>query len=99
MLVTGYSPTGQVMNHDETAPVHRGAWYGSRRAACRARSAARSPWRGGGVIWVGDSALAQARLAAFQKGMQELGWTEGRNVRLDVRFTAVHRLFPAERAR
>jgi uncharacterized membrane protein YhiD involved in acid resistance len=25
----------QVMNHDETAPVHRGAWYGSRRAACR----------------------------------------------------------------
>jgi hypothetical protein len=87
------------MNHDETAPVHRGAWYGSRRAACRARSAARSPWRVGVLIGIANDALAQARLAAFQKGMQELGWTEGRNVRLDVRFTAVHRLFPPERAR
>jgi len=99
MLVNGYSPTGQVMNHDETAPVHRRAWYGSRRAACRARSAARSPWRVGVLIGIANDALAQARLAAFQKRMQELGWTEGRNVRLDVRFTAVHRLFPPERAR
>ena len=51
------------------------------------------------LIGIANDAPAQARLAAFQKGMQELGWTEGRNVRLDVRFTAVHRLFPPERAR
>src|SRR3954466_15752916 len=28
---------------------------------------------------------AQARLAAFQQAMQQLGWAEGRNVQIDVR--------------
>jgi putative ABC transport system substrate-binding protein len=49
----------------------------------------------GVLIGVADDAVGQARLAAFRKGMQELGWTEGRNLRLDVRFTAGDR----ERAR
>jgi ABC-type uncharacterized transport system substrate-binding protein len=31
---------------------------------------------------------AQAFLAAFRDGMQKLGWTEGRNVRLDTRWTS-----------
>ncbi len=39
------------------------------------------------LIGISDDAEGQSRVAAFQKGMQELGWTEGRNVRLDVRFT------------
>jgi putative ABC transport system substrate-binding protein len=29
---------------------------------------------------------AQANIAAFRRGLQELGWTEGRNIRFDYRF-------------
>ncbi len=32
-----------------------------------------------------DDPEAKARLAAFQQGLQELGWTEGRNVQIDTR--------------
>ena len=31
---------------------------------------------------------SQRRLAAFVQGLQELGWTDGRNVRIDTRWTA-----------
>jgi putative ABC transport system substrate-binding protein len=43
--------------------------------------------RVGVLIGVADDAQGQARLTAFQKGMQELGWTEGRNIRFDIRFS------------
>ena len=33
-----------------------------------------------------DDKPGQARLAAFLQGLQELGWTDGRNVRIDVRW-------------
>jgi putative ABC transport system substrate-binding protein len=33
-----------------------------------------------------DDPLAQARLAAFQQGLQELGWVIGRNVTVDYRW-------------
>jgi len=33
-------------------------------------------------------AEGQARLTAFLQGLQELGWTDGRNVRIDTRWTA-----------
>jgi ABC transporter substrate binding protein len=33
-----------------------------------------------------DDEHGQARLAAFLQGLQQLGWTEGRNLRLDVRW-------------
>ena len=41
----------------------------------------------GVLIGVADDAQGQARLAAFHKGMQELGWTEGRNIQLETRFS------------
>jgi len=42
----------------------------------------------GVLIGVADDAAGQARLGAFRKGMEELRWVDGGNVRLDVRFTA-----------
>jgi putative ABC transport system substrate-binding protein len=35
-----------------------------------------------------DDAVAQARLIAFGQGLAQLGWTVGRNVRIDVRWAA-----------
>src|SRR5262249_12779429 len=37
---------------------------------------------------VADDPEAQARLKALVQGLQQLGWVEGRNVRMDVRWTA-----------
>jgi putative tryptophan/tyrosine transport system substrate-binding protein len=42
-----------------------------------------------------DDLEAQARVAAFVQGLQELGWTDGRNVRVDIRWPAAD----ADRAR
>jgi putative ABC transport system substrate-binding protein len=44
--------------------------------------------RVGVLVGVADDAEGQARLRAFQKRLQDLGWTEGRNVRFDVFFAA-----------
>jgi len=35
-----------------------------------------------------DDPAGQVRLAAFLQGLQQLGWTEGRNVRIDIRWGA-----------
>ena len=35
-----------------------------------------------------DGPEGQARVAAFVKGLQQLGWTDGRNVRIDQRWGA-----------
>src|SRR5665811_1224782 len=35
-----------------------------------------------------DDPEAQARIAAFQQGLQQLGWTIGRNVRIEYRWSA-----------
>ena len=35
-----------------------------------------------------DDPEAQARIAAFLQGLQQLGWTDGRNVRIDYRWAA-----------
>ena len=36
-----------------------------------------------------DDPEGQARIAAFHQGLQEWGWTRGRNARIDVRWDAV----------
>jgi putative tryptophan/tyrosine transport system substrate-binding protein len=35
-----------------------------------------------------DDAEVRARLAAFLDGLQQLGWTDGRNVRIDTRWAS-----------
>jgi putative ABC transport system substrate-binding protein len=35
-----------------------------------------------------DDPEAQARVAAFVDGLQQLGWTDGRNLRIDIRWGA-----------
>lgn len=35
-----------------------------------------------------DDPEGKARIAAFREGLQKLGWTEGQNVRLEVRWSA-----------
>ena len=35
-----------------------------------------------------DDPEAKAELAAFRQGLQQLGWSEGRNIRIDIRFAA-----------
>jgi putative ABC transport system substrate-binding protein len=43
-----------------------------------------------GVLWATseDDPVAQARQAAFLQGLQQLGWIDGQNVRIDVRWAA-----------
>ena len=56
--------------------------------AARAQQADRM--RRVGVLWnlAADDPEGQARQRAFLQGLQELGWTEGRNVRIDYRWHA-----------
>jgi|SoiMetStandDraft_2_1073263.scaffolds.fasta_scaffold18494_2 putative ABC transport system substrate-binding protein len=40
----------------------------------------------GALAGIEDDAEGRARFAAFQQGLQQLGWIDGRNVRIDYRF-------------
>src|SRR5262245_43382908 len=40
------------------------------------------------MVQAANDSEGQARLAAFLQGLQELGWTDGRNVRIDTRWAA-----------
>jgi ABC-type uncharacterized transport system substrate-binding protein len=55
-----------------------------------ARAQERERMRRIGVLLTGisDDAEYQARMAAFLQGLQQLGWSDGRNVRIDVRYAA-----------
>jgi putative ABC transport system substrate-binding protein len=34
-----------------------------------------------------DDPIGQARIAALREGLEKLGWAEGRNIRIDTRWT------------
>jgi hypothetical protein len=40
-----------------------------------------------GVLMTTDDAEGQARMGAFLQGLQHLGWVDGRNVRVEARWT------------
>ena len=40
----------------------------------------------GALAGIEGDAAGRARFAAFQQGLQQLGWTDGRNVQIDYRF-------------
>jgi ABC-type uncharacterized transport system substrate-binding protein len=67
-----------------------------------ARAQQRERMRRIGVLmnFTADDAVSQARLTAFVQGLQELGWTVGRNVQIDYRWGAGnverYRTFAAE---
>ena len=56
--------------------------------AARAQQAERMRRVGVLMPFAAEDPEAQARLVAFVQGLQELGWTVGRNVRLDIRWAA-----------
>ena len=56
--------------------------------AARAQQGERMRRVGALMNTAADSADGQARFAAFVHGLQQLGWTDGRNARLDVRWAA-----------
>jgi len=41
----------------------------------------------GVLMSAGDDPEGQARITAFRQSLQKLGWTEGQNLRIDVRWT------------
>src|SRR5690349_7520153 len=57
-------------------------------ALARAQQAARMRRIGVLMNLAADDPQAPARVAAFAQGLQELGWTTGRNVRIDYRWGA-----------
>ena len=53
--------------------------------AARAQQAERVR-RIGLLIGVADDREGQARVTALKQGLQELGWTDGRNIQIETRF-------------
>ena len=56
--------------------------------AARAQQGERVRRVGVHMYWAADDAEGHARLAAFTQALQQLGWSEGRNLRIDTRATA-----------
>ena len=56
--------------------------------AVRAQQAERMRRIGVLTPFAAEDPEAQARVAAFVNGLQQLGWTDGRNLRIDIRWGA-----------
>jgi putative ABC transport system substrate-binding protein len=60
----------------------------ARPFAARAQQAERMRRVGVLIPLAADDPQSQRRVTAFVQGLQELGWTDGRNIRIDTRWTA-----------
>src|SRR4029453_14403668 len=56
--------------------------------AARAQQGERARRIGVLAYWAADDAEGRARLEAFTQALQQLGWSEGRNLRIETRATA-----------
>ena len=75
---------------NEAARVHHATWRCGSGWPLAARAQQPERMRRIGVLMPGtaDDAEYQARMAAFLQGLQQLGWSDGRNVRIDIRWAA-----------
>jgi hypothetical protein len=73
-----------------TATFHCKSWRGGRIAARDERATAER-MRRIGIIWnvAADDPEAQARLTAFEQALRQRGWTDGRNVHMDMRWNSI----------
>jgi putative ABC transport system substrate-binding protein len=62
--------------------------------AARAQQAERVRRIGALMYLAADDPDSPARVAAFARGLQELGWIEGRNIRIDYRWGVRHQVRP-----
>jgi putative tryptophan/tyrosine transport system substrate-binding protein len=56
--------------------------------AARAQQAERVRRIGALMPWAADNQEANDRISAFQRELQQLGWANGRNIRLELRWAA-----------
>jgi putative ABC transport system substrate-binding protein len=56
--------------------------------AARAQQGERMRRIGALMPWAAKDPVASARISAFQQELQQLGWTDGRNIRFDTRWAA-----------
>src|SRR5262249_41583386 len=80
-----YSPA-PTRSSSEPARVHHPARRRGSVAARGARAAKRAMRRIGVLTGIGDDDFAQARFAVFAQALAQLGWIDGRNVRIDYRW-------------
>ena len=66
----------------------RGATAASLPLVARAQQPERMRRIGMLTSFAADDPESQARLAAFNQALEKLGWTDGRNVRIDIRWAA-----------
>jgi len=73
---------------ERTLPVGSGSAAAAWPLAARAQQG--GPMRRIGVLMnlASDDAIGQGRIAAVLQGLQQLGWTDGRNVRIETRWGA-----------
>ena len=86
---------------DETARVHHTSQrHNDHTTDCSVGQQREQIARIGVLMSAGDDREGQARITAFRQSLQKLGWTEGQNLRIDVRWTggdaALERKFATE---